>query len=54
MEDAPKYAQRIRDLSDGVLTRMADVEQAASALVAPNGPSQAEQKNLPHNNAQRA
>ena len=49
VEDAPKYAQRIRDLSDGVLTRMEDMEQSAYALVAPNAPDQAAQKNLPAN-----
>jgi len=33
-EDVPKYAERIGDLSDGVLTKLENMEQAADAMVA--------------------
>jgi predicted PurR-regulated permease PerM len=33
-EDVPKYAERVGDLSDGVLTKLEDMEQAADAMVA--------------------
>jgi predicted PurR-regulated permease PerM len=33
-EDVPKYAERIGDLSDGVVTELESIEQAAHAMVA--------------------
>lgn len=45
-ENVPKYGQRIGDLSDGVVTKLESIEQAASALVAPKRPK-ALQKNPP-------
>ena len=44
VEDVPKYAERIGDLSDGVLTKLENMEQAASAMVAPRRPSQPSHK----------
>ena len=35
VEDVPKYAERIGDLSDGVLTKLENMEQASHAMVAP-------------------
>jgi hypothetical protein len=46
-ENVPKYAQRIGDLSDGVVTKLEIMEQAAYALVMPKRPK-AVQKNPPH------
>jgi len=43
-EDVPKYAERIGDLSDGVLTKLESMEQAASAMVARRHLSQPSQK----------
>ena len=47
VENVPKYAQRIGDLSDGVMTKLESMEQAAYALVVPKRPSQPAQKNPP-------
>ena len=44
VENVPKYAQRIGDLSDGVMTKLESMEQAAYALVAPKRPSQTAQE----------
>ena len=40
VEDVPKYAERIGDLSDGVLTKLENMEQAVHAMVAPRRLSQ--------------
>ena len=45
VEDVPKYAQRIGNLSDGVRTKLESMEQAVYGLVAPKSPSQPSQKN---------
>jgi len=45
LEDVPKYAQRIGDLSDQMVRRLESIEQAASAVVAPRRLSQAVQRN---------
>jgi predicted PurR-regulated permease PerM len=39
-EDVPKYAERIGNLSDGVLTKLESMEGAASSMVARRRPSQ--------------
>jgi predicted PurR-regulated permease PerM len=43
-EDVPKYAERIGDLSDGVVTKLESMEQAAHAMVAPRRLSQSSHK----------
>ncbi len=43
-EDVPKYAERIGDLSDGVLTKVENMEQSVRALVARRHLSQPSQK----------
>lgn len=43
LENVPKYAERISDLSDGVMTKLESTEQAAYALVAPKRRSQTAQ-----------
>jgi predicted PurR-regulated permease PerM len=45
VQDVPKYAQRIGDLSDGVRTTLEGTEQSIYGLVAPKRASQATQKN---------
>jgi len=45
--DVPKYAQGIGDLSDGVVTKLESIEEAAYALVVPKRLSETRQKNLP-------
>jgi predicted PurR-regulated permease PerM len=45
VQDVPKYAQRIGDLSDRVVTGLESIEQAVSAMVVPKRMSQAVQKN---------
>lgn len=47
VEDVPKYAQRIGDLSNQVLTKLESVEQAADAMIAPKRLGQTVQKDLP-------
>jgi predicted PurR-regulated permease PerM len=44
VEDVPKYAERIGDLSDGVLTKLETMEQTAHAMVAPRRLSQPSHK----------
>jgi hypothetical protein len=44
VEDVPKYAERIGDLSDGVLTKLENMEQTAHAMVAPRRLSQPSHK----------
>ena len=43
-EDVPKYAERIGDLSDGVLTKLENMEQAVHGMVAPRRLSQPSHK----------
>ena len=43
-QDVPKYAERIGDLSDGVLTKLESVEESAHAMVARRRPSQPSQR----------
>jgi len=43
-QDVPRYAERIGDLSDGVLTKLENLEQAAQAIVRRKHPSEASQK----------
>ena len=43
-EDVPKYAERIGDLSDGVVTKVEKMEQAAHAMVVPKRRSQLSDK----------
>ena len=47
VEDVPTYAQRIGDLSDGVVTKLEGMEQAAHAMVVPKRPMQIAQGNQP-------
>jgi len=47
VEDVPKYAHRIGDLSDRVLTKLESMEQTARALVVPTRVSQVAPQNPP-------
>lgn len=47
VEDLPKYAQRIGDLSNQVLTKAESVEQAADAMIAPKRLGQTVQTDRP-------
>jgi predicted PurR-regulated permease PerM len=44
VEDVPKYAQRIGDLSNGVVTKLESMEHAANAMVAPKRLGQSAQR----------